>query len=97
MKQQAESGKTQLQIDHDMFKESPRIYYSELNRARQSHFSNIINGNINTGAPFATADRSTNPPTRVPLEFASAKKCNEFACFFHPHFTIIGPLQMFQS
>lgn len=62
------------------------IYNSELSRARPN-FSNIINRNINnTHDVLATMNWLTNPPT----QFVSAKKCNEFACFFHHKIENVG-------
>lgn len=62
--------KSNLHIDYDILKASLRIYNSELKRARKSHFSNLINENINnTRALFATIDKLTNHLSQFPSEF----------------------------
>ncbi len=55
----------------------------ELATARQTFFSNLINSNLNnTRTLFATVERLTIPPSQIPSEMFSDRKCNEFAFFF---------------
>ena len=57
--------KTKLQIHLDLYKQSLCNCNYELLKARQQHFSEIINKNINnTHTLFATVDKLTNPPNR---------------------------------
>ncbi|KAK0139813.1 hypothetical protein N1851_023256 [Merluccius polli] len=75
--------KTKLQIHHDLYKISLCNFNYELAKARQRHFSEIINKNINnTHTLFAMVDKLTNPPKQIAPELLSTVKCNEFACFF---------------
>ena len=72
--------KTKLQIHLDLYKQSLCNFKYELLKARQQHFSEIINKNINnTHTLFATVDKLTNPPKQIAPELLSTEKCNEFA------------------
>ena len=76
--------KNKLQIHHDLYKISLSNCNYELLKARQRHFSEIINKNINnTRTLFAMVDKLTNPPKQIAPELLSTEKCNEFACFFN--------------
>ena len=58
--------KTKLQIHLDLYKQSLCNFNYELLKARQQHFSEIINKNINnTRTLFATVDKLTNPPKQI--------------------------------
>ena len=75
--------KTKLQIHHDLYKIGLCNFNYELVKARQRHFSEIINKNINnTRTLFAMVDKLTNLPKQIAPELLSTAKCNEFACFF---------------
>ncbi|KAK0146595.1 hypothetical protein N1851_014101 [Merluccius polli] len=82
-KQSVSGEKNKLQIHHDLYKISLCNFNYELLKARQRHFSEIINKNINnTRTLFAMVDKLTNPPKQIAPELLSTAKCNEFACFF---------------
>ncbi|KAK0156079.1 hypothetical protein N1851_001392 [Merluccius polli] len=58
--------KTKLQIHHDLYKISLCNFNYELLKARQRHFSEIINKNINnTRTLFAMVDKLTTPPKQI--------------------------------
>lgn len=69
--------KIRLRSDYGIFKERICMNNAELNGARRSHFSNIINRNINkTRALSATVVWLINPPALLPPEYLSLKECN---------------------
>ncbi len=75
--------KTKLEIHYSIYKDSLHAFNLELDTARQTFFSNLINSNLNnTRTLFATVERLTNPPSQIPSEMLSDSKCNEFASFF---------------
>jgi hypothetical protein len=70
--------KYKLQIHYEIHKEMLRTYNSEICKARQSFFSNIINrSSNNTRILFSTVDKLTNPPSQLAPELLSTNKCNE--------------------
>ena len=76
--------KTKLQIHNDLYKQSLRNFNHGLFKARQQHFNEMINKNINnTHALFAMVDKLTTPPEEIASELFSTEKCNEFAYFFN--------------
>ena len=75
--------KNKLQIHRDLYKISLCNFNYELLKARQRHFSEIINKNINnTRTLFAMVDKLKTPPKQIAPELLSTAKCSEFACFF---------------
>jgi len=70
-------------VHYNIYKDSIHAFNRELGKARQSLFSNIVSSNLNnTHTVFATVERLTNPPSQIPKEMLSDRKCNEFASFF---------------
>ncbi|XP_073804016.1 uncharacterized protein isoform X1 [Danio rerio] len=75
--------KTKLVVHYNIYKDSLHAFNMELNTARQTFFSSLINSNLNNARTlFATIERLTNPPSQIPSELLSESKCNEFAHFF---------------
>jgi len=75
--------KTKLVVHYKIYKDSIHAFDRELGKAGQTFFSNIVNSNINnTHTLFATVERLTNPPSQIPIEMLSERKCSEFASFF---------------
>jgi len=54
--------KTTLVVHYNIYKNCIHAINTELGKARQTFFLNIINGNLNTHTLFATVERLTNPP-----------------------------------
>jgi len=75
--------KSKLNSDYLIHKGTLREYNSVICKARQSHFSNIINSKANNSrALFSTIEKLTNPSPHLAPELLSVEKCNEFASFF---------------
>jgi len=72
--------KSKLPSHFEINKEMLRKYNSEICKARQLFFSNIISNNINNARViFSKVEKPTKPPPHIGPEFISTEKGNEFA------------------